>query len=94
MLCGVALSNSSALEECRSHELCARRQGEIDRAEAVRAYALSADVMMGLGLVIGAAGGILYYLDHRDVGPAASPNTQVTVSPLLGGFGVNGMVSF
>ena len=58
------------------------------------AYALSADVLMGLGLAIGAAGGILYWLDHREVGPSVSPSTQVTLSPLPGGLGVHGMVSF
>jgi hypothetical protein len=94
VLGGVALSNSNALEECRTHQLCARRQGEVDRAEAVRAYALSADVLMGLGLAIGAAGGVLYWLDHREVGPSVSPSTQVTLSPLPGGLGVHGMVSF
>ena len=94
VLGGVALSNSSSLEECRGHQLCARRQGEIDRAEAVRAYALSADVLMGLGIAISAAGGVLYWLDHRSVGPAVSPSTQVSVSPLPGGVGVHGAISF
>ena len=94
VLGGVALSNSSALDECRTHELCARRQGEIDRAEAVRAYALSADILMGLGIAVSAAGGILYWLDHREVGPTVSPSTQVSISPLPGGVGVHGSISF
>ena len=94
VLGGVALSNASALEDCRAHQLCARRQGEIDRAEAVRTYALSADILMGLGLAISAAGGVLYWLDHQEVGPAVSPSTQTILSPLPGGFGVMSTITF
>lgn len=94
ILGGVALSNSSGLEECRAHQLCARRQGELDRAQTVRTYATSADVLIGLGVVVGAAGGVLYWLDHRDASPEVKPSAQVTVIPLPGGAGLHGAVTF
>ena len=43
------------------------RQGELDRAQALRAYALSADIFTALGLLVGGAGGALYWFDHGDI---------------------------
>lgn len=94
ILGGVALSNASGLEECRAHDLCARRQGELERAQAVRTYATSADILVGLGVAIGAAGGVLYWLDHREMSSSVQPKTQVSVLPLPGGAGIHGSLSF
>ena len=93
VLGGVALNANGNLEDCRAHELCSRRQGELDRAQALRAYALSADIFTALGLLVGGAGGALYWFDHRDHRvPALTPST--TVQALSGGAGLSTELKF
>ena len=93
VLSGVALNANGNLEDCRAHELCSRRQGELDRAQALRAYALSADIFTALGILVGGAGGALYWLDHRDHSePALAPSTKVQT--LLGGASLSTELKF
>ncbi len=93
VLGGVALNADGNLQDCRAHELCSRQQGELDRAQAVRAYATSADIFTALGLIIGGAGGTLYWLDQRqDKKAVLSPS--VSVEGLRGGASLNTQIRF
>ena len=71
----LAASASGDLEECRTQFACARKQGELDLAQDVRGYALSADIFTGLGVLLGAGGGILYWLDQSQT--TTVPQVQV-----------------
>jgi len=88
----LALSASSALDECRADFRCARKQGELDRAQEVRAYAGAADLLVALGAVVGGGGAALYLLS-REAPPPAPPAT-LNVTPLPGGAAAVGMFSF
>ena len=93
VLGGIALNASGNLEDCRTHELCARRQGELDRAQALRAYATSADIFTVLGLLVGGAGGTLYWLDHREANkPTLTPSMKIQT--LTGGAGLSTELTF
>lgn len=94
VLGAVALNTSSNLDECRQHELCLRRQGELDRATAVKAYALSADILMGLGLAVGAAGGVLFWLDRSHNKEPAVTSPDIQVMPTQGGLMIDGRFVF
>lgn len=94
VLGSIALNANGNLEDCRAHELCARRQGEIDRAQAVRTYALSADILTSLGLIIGGTGGVMYWLDHRSTPVAPPIKPSVQIGSLPGGASLQGLVHF
>ena len=94
VLGAVALNTSNSLEDCRAHDLCARRQGELDRADAVRVYALSADILIGLGAALGAAGGVLYWLNQGSTPSIVPGSTDVQVSPTVGGLMIDGRIAF
>ena len=86
----LALSASGDLDECRANFRCARGQGELDRAQAVRAYSNAADLLMVFGAVVGGGGAALYLLSRE---PAA-PQATLGISPLPGGGAAVGSLSF
>jgi hypothetical protein len=87
----VAFSVSSDLDECRQSFECARRQGELDLTLEVQSYSFTADLMTGLGVIIGATGGVLYWLDHQQ-DPTNAP--KVDVLPIPGGISAFGSFTF
>jgi hypothetical protein len=103
----LALSASGDLDECRANFRCARGQGELDRAQSVRAYSNAADLLMALGAVVGGGGAALYLWTRApsapvvsgEVTPAsppppASPSATLQLSPLVGGAAAVGRFSF
>lgn len=80
VLGGFALSASGDLDDCRAHELCRRRQGELDRAQALRAFSLSADLFSVIGLLVGGAGGVMYWLDRHEIETALPVKPSVQMS--------------
>ena len=78
----LAFSSSNDLEDCRAQFSCARKQGELNLAQDVRGYSLSADIFTSIGLVLGVTGGILYWLDYKS---KVSSNSKIMAVPTAGG---------
>lgn len=78
----LALSSSKDLEDCRTQFSCARKQGELNLAQDVRGYSLSADIFTSIGLVLGVTGGVLYWLDRKS---KALSTSHIMAIPTAGG---------
>lgn len=94
VLGGIALSAGNDLDDCRAHELCARGQGELDRAQAVRAFSLSSDIFTALGLIIGGTGGAMYWLDQRSISSPSPSKSSVQVEASSKGGRLSNVVRF
>jgi len=82
---GLALSSSGELEDCRASFACARRQGELDLAQELRAYSSAADWMLGLGLALAAGGVTLVWIDMRATQLKPSLNPEPSAETAVSG---------
>lgn len=91
----MATGTSGDLDDCRGDGACNQTQRELDLADDVRGQALTTDILMGTGLIVGGVGLLLYLSGGADGGAEASSQaTSWGVMPTAEGLGAFGQLEF